>query len=55
MSGPTTPPRRKALANTEETRPRIVGGASRMMSAAEETVNIVEPMPPRDRKTMSCS
>ena len=54
MTGPMTPPMRKALPYIDETRPRMLGGASRTSSAIAETVNIVEPMPPSERKMSSC-
>ncbi len=54
MTGPTMLPMMKELPHSEDTRPRIDGGASRTTSAIAEMVNMVEPRPPSPRKTSSC-
>lgn len=53
-SGPLTEPIRKLVDHRPDTRPRCSGGEMRITSASDDTVNIVEPMPPTERKTRSC-
>jgi hypothetical protein len=40
--------------HSPDARPRSGVGVSRISSAIAETVNMVEPMPPSDRKIRSC-
>jgi len=54
MTGPTMLPIRNIEPYRAETRPRIVGGASRTSRPIAETVNITEPIPPRERNTSNC-
>jgi hypothetical protein len=53
-NGPATLPVRNPVLHRPEARPRSSAGVSRMSSAIAETVNMVEPMPPSDRKIRSC-
>src|SRR2546423_14705608 len=53
-NGPLTLPSRKLLDHRLVDRPRSRGGGSRINSAAAETGNMVDPIPPRDRSTSSC-
>ena len=47
-------PSRKPVAHQPDARPRRLGGDIRTSSDKEETVNIVDPMPPTTRRVMSC-
>lgn len=55
MSGPTIVPIIKAPAYILLTLPRISAGANLAISPIAETVNMVEPIPPKARNTKSCS
>ena len=48
------PPIMKALENRPATRPRASNGDNRIISARDDTVNMVDPAPPRDRNSSSC-
>ena len=53
-TGPPIVPIRKLVAYSPETRPRFSGGEIRISRPSAETVNMVDPMPPRPRNTSNC-
>ena len=54
ITGPRIPPIRNVEAYMPEIRPRESGGARRTIRPMAEMVNMVEPSPPRPRKSSSC-
>jgi hypothetical protein len=53
-TGPPTDPTRNADVNMPATRPRALVGEILIIRPSDDTVNMAEPSPPRDRNTSSC-
>src|ERR1700754_372965 len=53
-TGPPTDPTRKPDENSPDTLPRASGGEILIRSPSDDTVNMADPNPPKERKTSSC-